>query len=186
MAANTIFYNARLVSLISFLLGTGIFIFYYFTDATSVIFFGIGFIIIAGFTNLVYLILVVTQIKKTKEKRRSYFLTCLIIFLNFPIMILYCWFTLSLMNIMRITLVNETASIINDIKILGCEEKHINKLEPNESKLVWVTISGDCLINIEFNKNGKLEGENILGYITSNAGYRMTHRITEKNIRLNK
>lgn len=82
---------------------------------------------------------------------------------------------------MRITFVNETSSRLTDIKIFGCEEKRIDKLEPGEKKLVWVGITGDCSVNIEFNKDGKKESENVSGYTTNNMGQRMTHKIGWEN-----
>jgi len=181
MTAYKISHSARLVSLISFILGTGLFVLYYFSDASSLLFLGLGFIIIAGLVNLIYFILVVRQTLKAKDNRRSFYVTCGLMLLNIPIMLLYCWWTSILLNTMRITFVNETSSRLTNIKIFGCEEKRIDKLEPREKKLVWVGITGDCSVNIEFNKDGKMENENVSGYTTNNMGQRMTHKIGWEN-----
>ena len=181
MTAHRLSNNARLLSVISFIFGTGLFALYYFSDASSLLFLGLGFIVIAGLINLIYFILVVRQIPKAKDSRRSFYITCGLMLLNIPIMLLYCWWTSILLNTMRITFVNETSSRLTDVKIFGCEEKHIDKLEPSEKKLVWVGITGDCSVNIEFNKDGKRESENVSGYTTNNMGQRMTHKIGWEN-----
>ncbi|MBY0478582.1 MAG: hypothetical protein K2Q24_13120 [Chitinophagaceae bacterium] len=181
MTAPKISNNARLISLFSFILGTGIFALYYFTDSSSLLFLGLGFIIVAGIVNLIFFILLIRQTLKTKDNKRNLYTTCGLMLLNIPIMLFYCWLTTVLLNTMRITFVNETASTLTDIKIFGCEEKHLNKLEPNEKKLVWIRITGDCSVNIEFKKDGKVESENVSGYTTNNMGQRMTHKIGWEN-----
>ena len=181
MTASRISYKARIISLISFLLGTGLFVLNYFSERSSLLFLGLAFIIIAGLINLIYFILVVSQIQKAIDKRKSLYVTCGLMLLNIPIMLLYCWWTLIILNTIRITFVNETSSKLTDIKIFGCEENHIDKLEPGEKKLIWVGITGDCSVNIKFNKDGKKESENVLGYTTNNMGQRMTHKIGWEN-----
>ena len=47
---------------------------------------------------------------------------------------------------MRITFTNSTQNKLTDIKIVGCETEYISELKPNESKTVWVEITGDCSI----------------------------------------
>ena len=181
MAAPKISNNARLTSLISFILGTGLFAWYYFTDSDSLLFLGFGFIIATGLINLIFFILVIKQIRKSKDNKRNLYFTCGLMLLNIPIMIFYCWLTTILLNTMRITFVNETSSILTDIKIFGCQEKHLAKLSPNEKKLVWVGINGDCSVSIEFKRDGKVINENVLGYTSNSMGQRMTHKIGSKN-----
>ncbi len=101
--------------------------------------------------------------------------------LNLPIMLFYCWVTTILLNTMRITFVNETSTTLTNIKIFGCEEKFIDKLNPGERRKVWVGITGDCAINIEFLSNGKKQSENVMGYVTNDMGQRMTHKIGWEN-----
>ena len=62
MTALKISNNARLVSLISFILGTGLFGLYYYTDLSSLLFLGLTFIFVAGLVNLTFLILVLRQL----------------------------------------------------------------------------------------------------------------------------
>ena len=181
MTVHKISNNARIVALLSFICGTGIFVLYYLTDAFSLLFAGLGFIIIAGLVNIIYLSPVLKQLLTTKDNRKSLFITLGLMLINIPVLIVYYWLTTTLLNTMRITFINETSSTLTEIKVFGCEEKHIDKLEPNERKLVWVGITGDCSVNIEFNKDGKLESENVTGYTSANMGQRMTHKIGWEN-----
>ncbi len=181
MTAPKISHSARIIALISFILGTALFVSYYLTDASSLLFLGLGFIIVGGLINLIYFILLVQQIQKVKVNRERLYFTCGLMLVNIPILLLYCWWTLILLNTMRITFVNETSSRVTNIKIFGCEEKRIDKLDPGEKKLVWVNITGECAVNIEFSKDGKKEGENVLDYTTNNMGQRVTHKIGWEN-----
>ena len=171
----------RLTALISFLLGTGIFALYYLTDAFALLFLGYAFIAIAGLVNIIILVQLFIHFRKSNDNKKDIITTCILMLINLPIMLLYCWVTTILLNTMRITFVNETTTRLTDIKIFGCENRFIDKLEPGESKKVWVGITGDCTINIEFLSNGQKQSENVAGYVTNNMGQRMTHKIGWEN-----
>lgn len=171
----------KLTALLSFLSGTGIFTLYYLTDAFQLLFLGYGFILVSGLLNLIILIMLLRQLAKQKNFRRKIITTCGLILLNLPIMLTYCWITTILLNTMRITFVNETSAKLTDISIFGCESSFIDKLEPGESKKVWVYINGDCTINIEFLSDGKKQSENVSNYVTKNSGQRITHKIGWEN-----
>jgi hypothetical protein len=101
--------------------------------------------------------------------------------LNIPIMILYCWFAIILLNTLRITFTNCTQTDLTEINIVGCETEHLDKLEIGESKTVWVGITGDCTININYLENGQRKEENVAGYVTSSMGQKMNFKIGVPN-----
>ena len=82
---------------------------------------------------------------------------------------------------MRITFTNSTQNKLTDIKIVGCETEHISELEPNESKTVWVGITGDCSITLEYLENGEQKKEMVAGYVTNGMGQKMKHKIDGKD-----
>ena len=82
---------------------------------------------------------------------------------------------------MRITFINSTDNLLTDINIVGCEDEHISELKPNESKTVWVGITGDCSISLEYLENGKLKKETVAGYVTSGMGQKIKHEIDGKD-----
>lgn len=181
MTTNRLLNIGKLTALLSFLSGTVIFILYYLTDAFRLLALGYGFIVVAGLLNLIVLIMLLIQLRKQKDLVRKIIATCLLIVLNLPIIWTYFWITTILLNTMRITFVNETSAKLTDIRIFGCENCFIDKLDPGESEKVWVAIKGDCSINIEFLSDGKKQSENVSGYVTNNTGQRMTHKIGWEN-----
>ena len=101
--------------------------------------------------------------------------------INLPIMFLFIWFSLVLIGNMRITFTNSTQNKLTDIKIVGCETEYISELKPNESKTVWVEITGDCSINLEYLENEELKKEMVSGYVTSGMGQKIKHKFDGKD-----
>ncbi|GAB3025596.1 hypothetical protein GCM10027051_32940 [Niabella terrae] len=82
---------------------------------------------------------------------------------------------------MRITFTNDTGTELTDIKIVGCGGGHIDKLEKGESKTVWVKITGDCSIYLDYLSNGQRNKETVAGYVTSSMGQKINHKIDGKD-----
>lgn len=82
---------------------------------------------------------------------------------------------------MRITFTNSTQHKLTNINIIGCETKHISELEPNESKTVWVGITGDCSISIKYSENGTSKKETVASYVTGWMGQKIRHKIDGKD-----
>ena len=172
---------ARITALISFLLGTLIFGLYYLTSSFELLFLGYGFIVLTGPINLGVLIAVLSKARKDKSNRKKLLNTSRFMLLNIPVMFAYCWGVTILLETMRITFTNKTTTTLTDINIVGCGGEHINKLEVGESKTVWVEITGDCSIYIDYQSNGQRKLETVAGYISSSMGQKATHKIDGKN-----
>jgi hypothetical protein len=54
---------------------------------------------------------------------------------------------------MRITFTNVTGTEISDIQIVGCGGGYIDKLEKEESRTVWIAITGECSIDTNYLSN---------------------------------
>ncbi len=171
----------RLTALISFFTGTIIFGLYYMTSAFELLFIGYGFIAIAGLINLVVLIAILIKSNKDKRNKKRLLITSGLMLLNIPFMIAYCWGTIILLNTMRITFTNDTDATLTDINVVGCGGGHIDKLEVGESKTVWIEITGDCSIYIDYLSNGQRKKENVAGYVTSSMGQKTKHKIDGKD-----
>ena len=167
----------RITALISFIAGTIIFGLYYLSSAFILLFVGYGFIALMGLINIGILVAVLSRANRDKENRRKLLKTCGIMLLNIPVMIVYCWIAIILLDTMRITFTNETGKEISDINIVGCGGGYIDKLEIGESKTVWVSITGDCSIELEYLSNGKRNDEIVAGYVTSSMGQKINHKI---------
>lgn len=171
----------RQTALISFLLGTVIFGLYFLTSSSDLLFLGYGFIVLMGLINMGILISILLKSNTDKDKRIKLLKTCGMMLLNIPVMILYCWVAIILLGTMRITFTNETGNKITDVKIVGCGGGHMDKLEKGESKTIWVDITGDCSINIDYISNGQRKGETVTGYVTSSMGQKINHKIDGKD-----
>lgn len=167
-------------AIISFLLGTTIFALYFFTSESDFLFAGYIFIILAGLVNLVILIAISFKLLKDKGNIKKLVKIGVFMSLNIPVMIIYCWIAIMLMGIHRITFTNSTQTELNNIKITGCEEKRIDKLEIGESTTVWINIPNDCAINIEYVFNGQRKEENVIDYTTSCNGGKTKYKIGGK------
>lgn len=171
----------QITALISFLLGTTIFGLYYLTSDSNLLFVGYGFIVLIGLVNIGIFNSILLKALNDKENRKSFLRTGIIMLLNIPIMILYCGIAMILIETMRITFTNQTGKEITDIKIIGCGGGHIDNLEVGESETVWVSITGDCSISIEYVFDGQRKVEQVAGYVTSGMGQKLNHRIDGKD-----
>jgi hypothetical protein len=171
----------RQSALVSFVLGTGIFGVYFQSPSFELLFFGYGFILLAGLVNLVILAAILTQASHDKDNARSLLLTCGLMLLNIPVMLFYSWCTMILLNVVRITFTNSTPFTLTDIHIVGCGGGYMDKLEVGEKKTVWVDITGDCTIHIDYLADGQRAEETVLGYVTGSMGRKMAYTIGEKD-----
>ncbi|TAF46384.1 MAG: hypothetical protein EAZ51_07235 [Sphingobacteriales bacterium] len=171
----------RQTALISFLLGIGIFGLYFLTSSWELLFVGYAFIALTGLINLGILVSILLKANKDKDNRKKLLTTCGLMLLNIPVMLFYCWVAIILLDTMRITFTNSTQTTLTNINIVGCGGGYIDKLEVGESKIVWVDITGDCSINIDYLSNGQQKEERVAGYVTNSNGQKMKHNIGGKN-----
>ena len=163
------------------MLGTGIFGVYFLTSSFELLFVGYGFIALTALINLGILNSILVKVIKNKDNRKKLLTTCGLMLLNIPVMLFYCWVAIILLNTMRITFTNSTQTTLTNINIVGCGGGHIDKLEAGESKTVWVDITGDCSINIDYLSNGQQKEESVAGYVTNSMGQKMKHNIGGQN-----
>jgi hypothetical protein len=171
----------RLTALISFLLGTIIFGLYFLTSSTNFLFLGYGFIVLTGLINMGILIFILVKARRDKDNGKKLLTTCGLMLLNIPVMFFYCWVAIVLLNTMRITFTNYTLSTLTNINIVGCAGGHIDKLKVGQSKIVWIDITGDCLINIDYLLNGQRKEEMVVSYATGLMGQKIKHNIGGQN-----
>jgi hypothetical protein len=172
---------SKITAFVSFLCGTFIFLLYYLTSASGLLFLGYGYIAVIGLLNLGLLIALIVRLISDKGNRRKLLIALVFLLINIPIMVFYCWISLILLGVMRISFTNTTGYKLTEIKIIGCEPKVIDKLEPGDRKTIWVGITGDCTINIEYQLNGQMRTETVAGYVTAGMGQKMYYKVGRKN-----
>ena len=166
-------------ALSSFLIGTILLIIFYFTNSTTITGYGIIFIGIAGIINAGVFVKVLIDLINEKENKKKYYLTSGIMLLNIPIVILYFYFVMILMNTMRVTFINETGREISELKIIGGEPKSIEKLEIGEKQTKWIAIKNDNDLILEYEIDGEIKTEMVYSYMV--VGKKIKHRIGNKN-----
>lgn len=171
----------RQTALISFLLGTGIFGLYVLNSSFGLLFLGYGFITLTGLINAGILISILVKASKDNASRTKLFSTCGLMLLNIPVMLIYCCVAIFLLGTLRITFTNQTQTTLTNINIIGCGGGHIAKLERGESETVWVDITGDCSININYLSNDQKKEEIVASYVTNSMGQKMKHTIGGQN-----
>ncbi len=167
----------KITALISFLIGMLIFSMYYLTSDSNLLFLGYGFVILAGIINLIILSAILLRSQIDKVHRRGLLKTVGLMLLNIPIMLVCMWMAIIVLGNMRITFTNGTQNKLSNINIVGCESEHLVELEPNESKTVWIGITGDCSITVEYMENGELKSEMVASYVTVGMGQKVKHKI---------
>jgi len=83
-------------ALVSFILGTVVFGLFILTFAENLFLLGYGFIVLTGLINIVVLVAILIIAIKDKEERKRLLITCGIILLNIPVLLIYCWIIMTL------------------------------------------------------------------------------------------
>lgn len=171
----------KVIALISFLIGTGIFGLYYLSSEDRLLFLGFVFVVVAGIVNGAVLVFLLIKAIKDSANRKGLLKTSALMLLNIPIACFYFVMVGILMNTMRITFTNTTNAELTDMNISGCETKHIDKLSSGESKTIWVGIHGDCAIYLNYLMNGERKEVSVQGYVTNDSGRKINYYIGSKN-----
>lgn len=142
--------------------------------------YGLLFIPTAFVINLSVLIFIL--IVANKNNLKGPFRSIYAMLFNIPVAFFYLWFAIYLMRYYRVTVINDTSSSITDIHLSGCDNKSIQKLEPKESRTVWIELDRDCSLTISYldkNKNKNLDI--VAGYLCSGMGQTDNFHISGKN-----
>lgn len=162
-----------ITALVFFLIETMLFCVYYITVSTDIIFISYFIGIIILIISIILGFIIIFSKNSINIKLKS----CIIIVLNIFIAILYSYFVILLTNYVRIILINSTSDKITDIQILGCEDKSLNDLNKGNRKTIWIKISGDCSIDINYIFEGTQKRENIIEYISPGMGEKIEFSI---------
>jgi hypothetical protein len=133
-----------------------------------------GFAVLIG---MFYLIMVVRNILRKEVKFLIGIKSIGILAINIPIVVFYFYVVTVLVNTARITFENTTGRDLTSIKIFGCEGSEIELLEAGKSKTIWIEISHDCSLEIQYETDGQNKREVVAGYLTTSNGIIATYKI---------
>lgn len=165
------------VAFLSFLMGTFLMLYYYYTSSAYILLPALYFILFTVIVNMTVLSLLLTKSRKDKINQSIYLKTSKLLLCNIPIAIAYLFFVFILVDTMRVTFINKTGKPIEHIEISGCELEKIDRLEINEQKIIWIAISGDCSVDIQYSIEGTIKKEEVFSYVTTMMGQQTTFRI---------
>lgn len=169
--------SGRLIALFSFLIGIFIFLLYYFNANNEILFIGYAYIIIAFIINLLIFLLLLIEVIKDKDYRKSSLKTICFMMLNLPVMLVLIFFTAFLMDTVRLTLINSTNQRLENIRVIGCEEVVIDNLDIGEEKEVWLNVQSDCFVRVKYLKNRTEKSFDVLSYVTSSDGIKLNFEL---------
>lgn len=160
-----------------FSIGTLIFVLYAITLSTSIGLLGYIYVGLAAFIGIIYLLTVVIKMIRYRLEFMVGLKSAGIMILNIPVVLIYFYLVMILMNTARITLENSTGQDISSIRITGCDHREIETLKAGKLETIWINIPGDCALEIEYQIEGKMVKETVAGYLTSPAGIIATYKI---------
>lgn len=135
---------------------------------------------IAFFVNLC--VLIVIGIVADRNRMNWPFWPVLSMFANIPLAFVYIWFTMYLTSYYRVTVINDTIHRITHIRLTGCDQATLPKLDPGEEKTIWIELNSDCSLRIGFtNHLGKKRDDVIAGYLTTSMGMTEEYHISGKD-----
>jgi hypothetical protein len=171
----------RQIANASFLIGTLLLLLFYFSgNSEGLLLIVFSYFVLIGIVlfNLVFAIILLRKGMSDERENSPFFRALRRMLLNIPIAVLYFFIVLQLADTMRITFVNDIREEgVSNLKILGCENEMIDHLRIDESEEIWIDISGDCSIFIEYQFRGKLVREEVFGYVTGGMGQKGTYYI---------
>ena len=150
---------------------------YYFTSYNFIVYFEYIFIFLASAASFIIVLRILNQVKKHKRNRTPLILTCVFILVSGIIALVYFRYLTNLLDTMRINFINESPYALTDIKITGCQKKHIDSISPKGSQVVWIKVTRDCAINVSYNENGIAKNEMVSAYVTTSMGQKLSFRI---------
>lgn len=167
----------NLTAAITMLLGLLFFIIFNFFSSQSTFHLFLWYVFVSFCVNIFVLMLLVLS-----KNRKSNLGTIGFMLINAPfVLFLFIWFIVITVNSLRVDFVNKTTSEITDIRIYGCESKHITQIKPGEVKTIWFRIDKDCSLTTNYLKDGERFQETIINSATNGTSGRGTFYLGESN-----
>lgn len=166
-----------IIAIVTFLISTTIFIAYCFSGNEGLIYFSFFISFFLFPLNIWLIISIALKVKRRNEERKTNIKSLFFMVINMLIISVYFSISSILGDYMRICFVNKTNIELFNIEITGCESKRIEKLNIGQSETIWINVSNDCPILIQYNVNGKIKNEIVMGSLSGVSGYRSTYDI---------
>lgn len=102
--------------------------------------------------------------------------------MNIPLAMVYLWFAFYLTSYYRVTVINDTPHRITQIRLTGCDQASLPKLDTGEEETIWIELDNDCSLRIDYkNHLGKKRHDIIAGYLSTSMGIAEEYHISGKD-----
>lgn len=165
---------------LSFVVGTLLLLIFYCSCSHGILIFSFFYTIATGLINSVILFILIWKAWTDYANRNRYLKTSVVMLLNIPVVILYGVCINILLNTIRITFINDTDQQISELKVTGYKPEIIDSLRAGEKNTVWIKITGDGCIKVEYKINEHAYNDVVCGYVTLNMGGKVKHKISKK------
>jgi len=135
------------------------------------------YMMIIAMINFLILFILGVIYKNKPKNFKIYLKASIYILLNIPVAIIYLYLALSLSNIMRINLINETGSPITNVEVHSNGTITIENLNIRECDRVFVPLGESTGIVITYEINGVKYNEAIFDFVTSGMGIMVSYRV---------
>lgn len=178
MDINELIKKSLRLSYYSFLIGTGLFVLFFFTNSYRLASYSLLVILILGVGNLIYFWRLGKHALVEKETRKQALKAGGIMLVNIPVVLIYMYLFVVLNNTVIVRLKNVSKKPLTNISVMGCDERTISDLLPGETDIEWIPITKSCMLNsitLQYEVNGIITKEVVYGYVID--GQRINHRI---------
>jgi amino acid transporter len=166
-----------LAAIITILLGSIIYFSYYFTSLDFLVYLEYIFIFAVTAINIIIILRIFKYLQRHKRNRRSLMVVTVFLITSLILSFIYFYFITSMLDTMRIKLVNAAAYELTEIKFSGCKKVRVQNLKPGESEFINIKIVRDCAIEVSYNAGGNIKNETITSYVTTSMGRKITYKI---------
>lgn len=118
----------------------------------------------ATITLLLCLLSVIEVIRKMKFiEKKKVSSTLIFLLIAFPVLFTLIGISYHFAQSTRIDIVNNTNQTIDHWSISGCDNLWRDNHYPKQKEIIWLDLSGDCSVEIEYSQNGIRKKETIVG-----------------------
>ncbi len=162
-------------ALYSLIISSLLFVSYYLTNYDKLIYLEYIFIFVSTTFCLIILLRILNQAFKHKRHKTSLLIISAFVLVSVLVSFVFFKYMTSLLDTLRINLVNATQSEITDIKLTGCKKIRLARLNAGEDQTVSLKVERDCAIEISYSLNGASKKEMVANFVTTSMGKKITY-----------
>ncbi|WP_196889756.1 hypothetical protein [Aureivirga sp. CE67] len=168
---------AYLSAIASFIIGTIFMVLFFTTCSIKIALAAYYYTLIAGVVNFALFILLLLASLSNNKLKKKYFKGSIALFSNIPVVLIYIYFINILSDTIRVEFVNVSDQVVENLKISGCENMLISKIDQKESDTRWIMVKKTCHIKIDYELDGIQYSENILENVSPRMGRKLSYAV---------